>query len=152
MARAILDEGDQAFRFGQDFQDAFHYLDVRDIVVAAQIIYLAGLAFPQGRINSGTMIRNVDPVAHMEAIPVHGERLVLEGRGNHEWDKFLRELIGSEVVRAACDDAIQAVGMSCCADHAIGAGLGGRIRVVRLQRGFLCKGSGGSQAAVDLIG
>ena len=95
---------------------------------------------------------HVDPVAHVQAVAVDRQRLVLQGVGDHQRDQLLRELVGAEVVGAARDHGVQPVRVVRGAHQEVGARLGGRVGVVGLERACLGETALRAQAAVDLVG
>ncbi len=148
----VLDVGDQALRLSENAQDAFDDLDVRDVVIAAEVIDFAGFALSKDGVNAGAVVHDIDPIADVQAIAVNGEGFVFECGADHEGDKLFGELIGAEVIGAPCRDGIQSMRMAGGADHEVGAGLGGGVGVVGLERCLLGKGAAGSETSIDLVG
>ena len=65
VSRAVFDELDQRFRFAELLADAAGDVDVLDLVAARDVVCLAGLALRDEKINRGTVIFDINPIAHV---------------------------------------------------------------------------------------
>src|SRR5690348_7259172 len=74
------------------------------------------------------MVLDVNPVAHVAALAVQGNRLAGESVGDGERDEFFGKLIGTVVVGAAGNQDRLAMGVKGGAHQEVGAGLGSGIR------------------------
>src|SRR5258705_478955 len=117
----------------------------------ADVVDLALPAPAEHQIDRRAVVEHVEPVAHVLAVAVERQRLVLERVGDEERDDLLRVLVGPEVVAAAGDEHREVVGGPVRAHQQVGGGLGGRVGVRRGQDVTLAGGALGD-APVDLVG
>ena len=73
------------------------------------------------------MVFDIEPVAHVRALAVDGQRLALERIDDHQRDQLLGKMIGAVIVRAIADDGRQPVGVMPRVDQMIRRGLRGGI-------------------------
>ncbi|MNT38381.1 hypothetical protein D3C72_1745700 [compost metagenome] len=103
MAWAILDEGDQVGivgdtggAFGRELfkqrTDATDYVDVLLLVVPADVVGLADLAFGHNFEQGTGVILDVQPVANLQAVAIDRQRFARQGVENHQWNQLLREV------------------------------------------------------------
>ena len=111
MSEPVGDELDQRRGFPELFEDQPHHLQIRQFTICADIIHAARLPFEERRQHGGAVIFHMNPVAHILAVAIDGQRLVLERVCDHERDQLLGKLIRSVVVRAARDHDLLPVGM-----------------------------------------
>ena len=78
------------------------------------------------------MILDIQPVAHLHAVSVNRELLVMLDVIDHQRDQLLRELIRAVVVGAAGDVDRHAVGVVEHLNKVIRARLRSRVRAVRI--------------------
>ncbi len=97
------------------------------------------------------MVGHVDPVADVAAVAVERHLQPVQQVGHEQRDDLLRELVRPVVVAAPGDAHVQPVGPGVGPGHQVAAGLGRRVRGVRLQRRVLGPGAG-RDAAVHLVG
>ena len=103
---------------------------------------------------AAAVVLDVEPVAHVQAVAVDRQRLVLEGVGDHQRDQLLGKLVGAVVVAAARDHDRQAEGVVVGAAEQVGRGLAspstGELGAIgdRLGEGRRV----GAERAVDLVG
>ena len=98
------------------------------------------------------MVLDVEPVAHVAAVPVDRQALPLDRVQDHEGDELLGELVGAVVVRAVGEEGRQAVRLVVRAHEVVGARLRGRVGRVRRVGRRLREGPGRAERAVDLVG
>ncbi len=140
MARAVRDMGDQACvaalgrrpQLVEQGADRAHDVDVGLLVPAADVVGLAWRAARQHLADRAAVVGHVQPVAHVEAIAVHRQRLAGQGIDDHQRNQLLRELPGAVVVRAVGRQHRQAVGVMPGAHEVVAGGLARRVRAVRL--------------------
>ena len=97
------------------------------------------------------MILDVQPVAHVAAVAIDGQRLALERVEDHERDELLGELVRPVVVRAVREQRRKAVRLVPGAHEVVRGGLGRRVRRVRRVGRLLREEAGRSERAVDLV-
>ncbi len=97
------------------------------------------------------MIRHVQPVALVQAVPVQRHGDVVDGIRDEERDDLFGELMRTVVVRRARDDHRHVVGRPVAVGEPIGARLARRVGIPRTQLVGLPARSVG-HAAVDLVG
>ena len=100
---------DEALRLAGQPQDLAREREVLDLVAAADVVDLAVAASAQHEVERRAVVEHVDPVAHVAAVAVERQRLVVEGVGDEERDDLLGVLVGAEVVRRARDHDRHAV-------------------------------------------
>ena len=132
-------------------EDAMDEVEVVHLGIGADVVDLAGLAIEQHGDDGRAMVLDVNPVAHVQAIAVDGQRAVADGVDDHERDQFLRELVGAVIVRAAGDDHLLAVGLVKGEREQIGAGLAGGIRGAGGDGRLLGEPPLGAERAVDFV-
>ncbi len=94
----------------------------------------------------------IEPVAHLHAVAVDRQRLVLQRVGDHERDQLFGELVRAVVVGSARDQHRQPVGNEVRARQQVAAGLGRRIGAAGVQRIVLGGLARRFDAAVDFVG
>ncbi len=72
--------------FAKSIENHSNKVEVRYLIVAAEIINSSRLALEKRGDNSAAMIVHVDPIAHIHAVAIHRERLLAERLDNHERD------------------------------------------------------------------
>jgi hypothetical protein len=77
VSRAILDVADQRRVGPRQLEDPVRHLEVL-VVLAADVVDLAGLALAQHELDAGAVVLGVQPLAHLLPVPVDRERLALE--------------------------------------------------------------------------
>ena len=160
VARAVLDEGDQLARIAAELRghfvdqiaDQLHDVEVGPFVVAADVVGLAGAPARQHQPQRFRVVADVEPVAHVHAVAIDGDRFARQHALNHHRDQLLRELIRPVVVRAIGDHRLQAVGVMIGAHEHVAGGLAGRVRRVRRVGRGLGEEAGRAQAAIDFVG
>src|SRR6185436_13543065 len=100
---------DEALGLAGQSQDLAGEGQVLDLVPAAHVVDLAVTALAQDQVDGRAVVEHVEPVAHLAAVAVERQRLVLQRVGDEERNHLLRVLVGTEVVRRARDDHRHAV-------------------------------------------
>ena len=111
MSGPILNKGHQAFGFVQKGKNLAHNFQIGTFRAAAEIVDFTGLAVFNGRQDAQAMVTDINPVAHVLAISIYGQRLILAGAFKHEWNEFFRKLVRSVIIGAAGGDDRKIIGM-----------------------------------------
>ncbi|MDR8799267.1 hypothetical protein FEP84_05680 [Burkholderia multivorans] len=111
-----------------------HDFEVLLLVPAADVVRFARHAAREYFADRAAVVAYIQPVTHVLAVAVHGQRLAGECVRDHQRNEFFRELVRAVVVRAVRRQRRQAVGVMVCANEMIGAGLGCRVGAVRRVR------------------
>ena len=83
--------------------DALDHVDIAYLVVAPDIVRFAELALLDHGPDGLAVVFHVEPVANVEALAVHGQRLTIARVQDDDRDQLLRELERAVVVRAVGD-------------------------------------------------
>ena len=102
------------------------------------------------KIDRGTVVFDVNPIAHVATIAVERERFVFERIGDEERNEFLGMLVRAEIVGATRDDDGHVVRREIGKGEAVGAGFAGGVGVARVQRRVLGETAAGN-AAVNFV-
>ena len=86
-------------------------VDVLPLVEAADVVGVGRLALVEDEVDGACVVLDVEPVAHVLALAVDGQRLAVADVVDEEGNQFLGELIGAVVVGAVGDDDGHAVGV-----------------------------------------
>src|SRR5215210_2851526 len=108
-------------------EDPPHYLHVLQLVGPAGVVGLTRAAGLEHGVDGAAEILDEQPVAHLAAVAVHGERVAVEGVQHHQRNQLLGMLPRAVVVRAAADQRLDAVGVSVGRDQQVARRLGGRV-------------------------
>lgn len=117
--------------------DHLHDVDILPLVEASDIVGIAGLSLMENHIDGAGVVHHIEPVAHVFALAIDGERLAVADIVDEEGDELLRELVGAVVVRAVGHQRGHAVGVVIGAHEVVAAGLGGAVGAVRVVLGGL---------------
>src|SRR5690606_1045380 len=98
------------------------------------------------------MVRNIQPVPSIVAIPIYGQGPVVDDVVDEQGDELFGELVGSVVVGTVADDKGKLIGFPIGPYKVIRTCLGGRIRRVGAIGGILSEKPCVSQGPIDLIG
>ena len=109
VARPVLDVADQGRVGAGQLEDAVGDLDVL-VVLAADVVDLTRRALVEDELDPGAVILGVQPLPHLLAVAVDGQRLALERVRDEERDELLRVLVRAICVGAAGDRGADAVG------------------------------------------
>ncbi len=162
MAGAVGDKGDLFLvgfpvgarrEFVEDRANGVDDIEVRFLVPAADVIGLSGPSSGENTANGGTMVVHVQPVAHLQAIPVNRQRPTGQGVVNDQRNELLGKVKRAVVIGAIGGESGQPVGVVIGAHQVIGGGFAGRVRTV----GFVGVGFAegrrfGQQCSINLIG
>ena len=121
----------EAVRFAEPIEDQLHRIEIRHLAVAAEIVNDSWFSFEKNRDDRGAMIFNVDPIAHIQPIAVHRQRLIAHRLDDHERDQFLWKLVRAVVIGAARNDHLLPVSPVATEREQIGTGLACRVRRTR---------------------
>ena len=132
VAGAVGNVGDEvhvlAFLTAEQTVDCLDYylddVDVLPFVKAADVVGLGNLALVENEVDGACVVNHVEPVAHVFALAVNGERLAMADIVDEQRNQLFRELIRSVVVRAVGDDGRHAVCVVECADKVVARCLG----------------------------
>ena len=155
MSLPVGDVGDEAFGLSELAADQAHDVDVAHLVVTADVVHLTDAPAADHKVDGLAVVGDIQPVAHVQSLPVHRQRPLGEGAHDHERDELFRKLIRPVVIRAARDRDRQAVGASVRAHEQVSRGLGAAVGRARVQRRLLGEQQLRPierQVAVDLVG
>ena len=144
---------DAAQRKAEFFEDEPHDVDVAPLAVRAHIVDAARPPRLQDPVDGGAVVAHVQPVAHLQAVSVHGQRLSPQGRDDHARDELFGELVRPVVVGRAADGDEHAVGARIRGAQQVCPRLGRGVRAGRPQRRvFRAAPLRSVQIAVHLVG
>lgn len=103
VARTVGDEGNQALRLAQNLQNRLDDVQIRPLVMAADVIDLPRPALMQNEIDGGAVVIDMQPVTDVFSLAIDGQALVMERPGDDEGNQLLGEVIGAIVIRAPGD-------------------------------------------------
>ena len=150
VAGPILHGPDQRPGLAEPLQQQRDRVPVRLLGPAGDVVDLARFAVAQHEVHAAGVIGHVQPVASLQAIAVHRQRLVVERIRDEQRDQLLRMLVRAVGVGTAGRDRVQAVGDDVTADQQLPGGLGGGIRRAWRQRRVLGRVAD-IDGAVDLV-
>src|SRR5713226_4361344 len=110
MSGTVLHVGKQALRLATQPQEMLDHRKVFLNIRSSDIINLADFSLFKHGENPTAVIFHMQPIALLFAVAVDRQRLVVEGICDHQWDKFLWELVWPVVVRGPGDHRWKAVG------------------------------------------
>ena len=151
MAGAILDVYDKVFALAGVGENELDDLDIGSLVVAADVVHLAGRALFKHSRNGGAVILNVQPVPYLHTVTVDRQLLIVQAVVYHKRDELLWELVRAVVIRAASDVDGHTIGLVVGTHQHIRRGFGGGVRTVRGERGRLGEHTGRAECAVYLV-
>ena len=135
---------DQRLVAAGQLQDALDDLDVLALVGAADVVGLARPPLLQHQGDGAGEVLHVQPVAHLAAVAVDGQRVAVQGVEHTQRDQLLGVLARPVVVRPPADHRLDPVGVGVGGDQQVAAGLGRAVGRGGVQRGGL-----GERARVD---
>ena len=103
-------------------------MDITGLAGATHVVRLAHLAVGQRQADRPSVILNVQPVADLQPIAEHKQRLTVQDIDCDERDQLLREWLRPVGVRAITDRGVEPTGLVIDPHHIIRGCLGGRIR------------------------
>ena len=153
----VGNEGDKIILLSllsKDLDQILGYLQVRYLVVAANVVNVGNLTLVKNGVERAGNILNEQKVTGVGSIAMQCELHALEELVGELGDELLGVLVRPVHVVAASDDAGQFEGSVVGLDYEFGTGLGGGVRVGRLQDVFLSHGLGIEvfSLAVHLVG
>ena len=139
MAQAVGHVSDEvhvlAFRATQELIDGLDNdlddVDVLPFVEPADIVRLGNLPVMENHVDSAGVVFHEEPVAHVLALAVNRQRLLVADVVDEERDELLGELVRTVVVGAVRHDGRHAVGIVERANEVVGASLRSGIRAMR---------------------
>ena len=135
MAGAVGNEGDEvhvlAFLASQQTVNGLdNHLDdiyVLPLVESADIVCVGNLALVEDKVDGACMVFYEQPVANVLALSIDWQRFAVANVVDEQRYQFLRELIGTVVVRAVGHNDRHAVGVVECSDKMVARCLRCRI-------------------------
>src|SRR4030095_7420814 len=106
----IRDRLDQALRLAEQREDLTGQRDVLDLGAAPDVVDLPVAALAQHEVDPRTVVEDVEPVPHVPAVAVEGQRLAFQRIGHEERDDLLGVLVRPEVVAAPREYGLAGVG------------------------------------------
>ena len=76
VSEPVCHVADQVVRLTERLEDQFNHRDVLHLAVATDVVNLTWPAFQQHRHDAAAMIFHVDPVAHVQSVPIDRQLLV----------------------------------------------------------------------------
>ena len=146
MAQAVCNVGDEVhvLAFGAAEQlihrldDDLDDVDVLPFIEPADVVRLGNFSVMENHIDSAGMVFHEEPVAHVFALAVNRERLLVTDVVDEKRDELFGELVRTVVVGAVRNNRRHAVGVVEGADKVVRTGLGSGIRAMRrVLRGFI---------------
>src|SRR4051794_32400772 len=84
----------------QNCRELAHQVEIGRFRLASHVVGLTSAALKQDLFDRAAMVMDMEPVAHLKAIAIDGERLALEDVQDDERNQLLRVLVGAVIVRA----------------------------------------------------
>ena len=145
MAQAVSDVGDEvhvlAFRAAEEpvnsLDDDLDDVDVLPFVEPADIVRFSNLSVMENHVDGAGVIFHEEPVAHVLALAVDRQRLLVTDVVDEERDELLGELVRTVVVGAVRHDGRHAVSVMERTHKVVGTGLTCGIRRMRRVLGGL---------------
>ena len=136
VARPVGDERDQVVGDADERHDPLRELLVLDLGTAADVVEHAGLTPVEHRQRRSRPVADVQELASLHAVRVHGHRQPLE-RADRERRDHALDLPRTVGVRAAHDRHVDAVRRAVRGTEQVGGGLARRVRGARRERRVL---------------
>ena len=145
MAQAVRHVGDEVhvLAFGaakepvNSLDDDLDDVDVLPFVEAADIVRLGNFAVMENHVDGAGMVFHEEPVAHVLALAINRERLLVADVVDEKRDELFGELVRAVVVAAVRDNRRHAVSVVERANEVIGTRLTRRVRTMRRVLGRL---------------
>ena len=106
----------------------------------------------ENQVDGTGVVHHIEPVAHIDALAVNRQRLVVLDIVDEQRDQFLRKLVRTVVVGTVGDDRRQAVGVVVGTHEVVGRGLRRGVRTVRRVGRGLLERARVTKSAIHLIG
>src|SRR2546428_9386532 len=116
--------------FAQLVEHRMSDIDVASFVPRSDVVDRARSSFLKCQPDRSAMILDIDPVAHVAAIPIHRNWSVLKRIGNHERQKLLGKLPRAVVISAARYNRIEPEGVVRSPHQMLRCGLGSGIGTI----------------------
>ena len=129
---AVTHMGDESLRLVRCMANQLHGVDIPHLIMAADIIDLSEPPLIQHKVNCLAVVVHIEPVPHIQPLPIDGQGLVVQRVDDHQGDQLLRELIRTVIVAASGDGHGQAVHPMVHQNQQIGRGLGGTVWTRRM--------------------
>ncbi|MNI41087.1 hypothetical protein D3C73_953310 [compost metagenome] len=140
-------------QFFKQGTDAAHHVDVLLFVVPADVVGLADLAGGHHCEQCPGVIFDEQPVAHLQAVAIHRQRLAGQGVEDNQRNQFLGKVERPVIVRTIGQQHRQAIGSLPGADQVVGRGLAGGVgRAGCVGRRFRKQVIDAVQVTVNLVG
>lgn len=133
VALAVRHVLDEVLALAEFLQDRLDDIDVRALIVAADVVDLADAALLQNEVDGMAVVLDIEPVADILAVAVNRQLLVRKRVDDHQRDELFRKMVRTVVVRAARNRRRQLVRAVVSHDQEVRAGLRSRIRARRLE-------------------
>ena len=114
-------------------------VDVLPLVETAYVVGVGNLAIVEYQVDGAGVVLYVQPVAHVLALAVDGQRFAVTYIVDEQRNQFFRELVWAVVVGTVGYNCGHAIGVVECPYEVVAACLRGRIRAVRVVLRFLGK-------------
>ena len=98
-------------------------IDVLPLVETTDVVGLGNHTLVEDEVDGTGVVLNEQPVAHVLALAIDGQRLAVADVVDEQRNQLLGELIGAVVVRAVGDDDGHAVGVVIGTNEVVAAGL-----------------------------
>ena len=102
-------------------------VDVLPLVETTDVVGLGNQALVEDEVDGTGVVLDEQPVAHVLALAIHGQRLAVADVVDEQRNQLLRELIGAVVVRAVGDDDGHAVCIVISTNKVVARSFSGRI-------------------------
>ena len=112
-------------------------VNVLPFVESADVVRLGNLPVMENHVNSAGVVFHEEPVAHVFALAVNRERLLVADVVDEERNQLFGELVRTVVVAAVRHNRRHAIGVVECAHKMVGTRLAGGIRAMRRVLGGL---------------
>lgn len=132
--------------------DEVDEVDVSLLVVAADVVGLAGSAFFNDGEQGAAVVFDVQPVANVFAFAINGDRFSSQALEDHDRDQLFRELIRAVVVAAVGDHDGQPVRVLPGSGEVVGGRFAGGVRRMGIVWRRFTEQAFVAEAAVDLVG
>ena len=136
MAGPILNVGQQGIRLAHKLQNAAGDIQVGPFVPRSEIVNLPIAALMQDGIQTRAVVHDVNPIPHLQPIPVNRNVLPLQGPGNDEGNKFFRVLVRTVIICAPRDNNRKSISAEVGTRQEVGAGFAGGVGAVGGERGI----------------
>ena len=110
----------------------FDDIDVLPLVEPADVVRLRDAPLVEDDVDGPRVVLHVEPVPHILSLPVYRQRFSMPDVVDEQRDQFLGELVGAVVVTAVGNNGGHSKRIVESSYKVVGAGLGGRVRAVRL--------------------